>query len=144
MKCFTCNKKATENHHIIPKSLGGKKTIPLCGSCHGLLHGMKTTRRDNHSYLTKLGLQRAKDIGVKLGNPKNFTSEGRKKGRKANSIKAAARNKLLIDVIKKLDYNLSLREICKFLNDNGYKTSRGCKFKPTTVKRLKDMINPPF
>jgi hypothetical protein len=39
MQCFECG--TTENlhhHHVVPRSLGGTKTIPLCGLCHGLVH----------------------------------------------------------------------------------------------------------
>ena len=40
MICFECG--ATDNlheHHVVPRSLGGTKTIPLCGDCHGKVHG---------------------------------------------------------------------------------------------------------
>lgn len=33
-KCFECNNSIVELHHVVPKSLGGKKTVPLCESCH--------------------------------------------------------------------------------------------------------------
>lgn len=42
MNCFECG--ATENlhnHHVVPRSLGGTKTIALCGDCHGKVHGRK-------------------------------------------------------------------------------------------------------
>lgn len=39
--CFECGKKASYNHHVIPKSLGGTKTVPLCSSCHPKAHGQK-------------------------------------------------------------------------------------------------------
>ena len=38
--CFECGVLAeTHDHHIIPASRGGKKTVPLCLSCHGSAHG---------------------------------------------------------------------------------------------------------
>ena len=142
MECFECNKIATENHHVIPKTLGGTKTIPLCGSCHAKVHQMDGKRRDSHSELTKLGLKRAKKRGVNLGNPNNMTNEGRKKGWKTNSAKAANnKNNLLAICFIKLNMELSLREIADKLNSNGYKTSRGSCFQATTVKRLINKIN---
>lgn len=37
--CFECG---TNNdlhaHHVVPRVLGGSKTIPLCGYCHALVH----------------------------------------------------------------------------------------------------------
>jgi hypothetical protein len=37
-KCFECNAPAECNHHIIPKSVGGTKTVPLCLDCHAKAH----------------------------------------------------------------------------------------------------------
>ena len=54
-KCFECGDNiAIHQHHVVPKSIGGKNTIPLCEKCHSLVHGkdMKI------SYLTRIGLLR--------------------------------------------------------------------------------------
>jgi hypothetical protein len=140
-KCFECGKVASENHHVIPKSLGGKKTIPLCGSCHALVHAMDGKRRDRHSELTKLGLQRAKDRGVILGNPQNLSDEARALGRKAQSERARnhdANIEATIVIIALNNQGYGVRKIAKVLNDNGFKTSKGNKFRATSVKRLLD------
>lgn len=39
--CFECGRKADVDHHILPQSKGGKKTIPLCATCHSLVHDAK-------------------------------------------------------------------------------------------------------
>ena len=36
--CFECGLPAEHNHHVVPKCLGGRKTIPLCKKCHDLVH----------------------------------------------------------------------------------------------------------
>lgn len=37
--CFECGEvRGLHNHHVVPRSLGGTKTIPLCERCHGLVH----------------------------------------------------------------------------------------------------------
>ena len=55
-ECFECGKEATEEHHVIPKSLGGTKTVPLCTKCHMKVHGLdKTNRADWHPELIKRG-----------------------------------------------------------------------------------------
>jgi DNA-binding NarL/FixJ family response regulator len=36
--CFECGKTAKHEHHVIPKSLGGNKTVPLCEDCHSKVH----------------------------------------------------------------------------------------------------------
>ena len=65
--CFECGDKATENAHIVPKIRGGTKTIPLCGKCHGLAHGMN--RSNDIGALTREGLDKARQKGVVLGAP---------------------------------------------------------------------------
>ena len=33
-KCFECNNPAQAQHHVVPKVLGGTKTVLLCDDCH--------------------------------------------------------------------------------------------------------------
>lgn len=40
-QCFECGAPAKHNHHVVPQSLGGKKTVPLCEACHPKAHGEK-------------------------------------------------------------------------------------------------------
>ena len=69
MKCFECDIEGElENHHVIPRSLGGKKTIKLCLSCHSKVHKSKF-RRDTHSNLIKEAIQRTREKGTRLGRP---------------------------------------------------------------------------
>ena len=137
-KCFECGNTAHEQHHVIPQTRGGQKTIPLCSPCHGKVHNIK--RSDNHSKLTKEGLARAKARGVKLGNPENFSHKTRIKG--AESMKEMARrnpnNLKALPVILRLreEENLSYGKIGDYLNDNNYKTAKGCEFTDTAVMRI--------
>jgi len=57
MKCLECGAKATEKHHIIPRSLGGKMTIDLCSECHCKVHGF-TGNRIHSVDLSQLGVYR--------------------------------------------------------------------------------------
>ena len=62
--CFECGSShGTHWHHIIPRSFGGKKTIPLCSSCHGKAHHKVISG----THLIKAGLERARKRGVVLG-----------------------------------------------------------------------------
>lgn len=65
-RCFECNKRANHAHHIIPKSLGGERTIPLCEKCHGKIHALDFK---NHGELTKLGIKKARENGGNHGRP---------------------------------------------------------------------------
>lgn len=59
-----------EHHHLVPLSFGGTDTedniLSVCGTHHGLLHGVRRT--PDIRALTVAGLNRAKARGVKLGS----------------------------------------------------------------------------
>lgn len=58
-KCFECGNEAAEDHHVIPKVMGGTKTVPLCTSCHMKVHGLDGTKRaDNHKENIKRGIDK--------------------------------------------------------------------------------------
>ena len=59
--CFECGKQAVYNHHVIPVAKGGKKTVPLCADCHGIVHGITFTM--HHPTLIRQGIARAKALG---------------------------------------------------------------------------------
>ena len=61
--CFECGAPATERHHIVPASLGGTKTIPLCGVCHAKIHDVDGKRRTRIAELTKAALDAKKARG---------------------------------------------------------------------------------
>jgi len=67
-QCFECEKSEDQieihDHHIVPKSKGGTKTIPLCMVCHGAVHGKNTM---NIKTLTKSALQAKKKQGFRTG-----------------------------------------------------------------------------
>jgi hypothetical protein len=66
--CFECGSDSNiVNHHVVPQSRGGTKTIPLCQVCHDKVHGHKTPRDISVSQLTKEGMERARARGAKIG-----------------------------------------------------------------------------
>jgi hypothetical protein len=126
------------NHHVVPKIKGGTKTVPLCLSCHGKVHGVNFL---NHKELTKRGLAEAKKRGIKLGNPQNLTYEHKLKGaevikRKKEENENWNSAKEFIREIMSNEFTYTLNEIANELNDGGYKTRGGKMFHPTTVRRL--------
>lgn len=76
-KCFECGgTNHIHQHHIIPKSLGGTKTIPLCNICHGRAHGKSNGIYKNPNDWKKL---------VELGR-KKYIQNGGKLGRTAGTV----------------------------------------------------------
>lgn len=66
--CFECaSKENIQYHHVVPDSLGGSQTIPLCNECHGKVHDRKFVDISN---LVKEGLRKRKEQGVILGRRK--------------------------------------------------------------------------
>ena len=74
-RCFECGTIGpVDLHHVVPKSKGGTKMIPLCLSCHTKVHG------DNMLNFRKLANESRKKIiedFKEKGIPHNF---GRKEG----------------------------------------------------------------
>ena len=63
MTCFECDAPCDHMHHVVPRSLGGTRTVPLCERCHGLVHD----RLMNTRALTKAALAVKKSRGERLG-----------------------------------------------------------------------------
>ncbi len=96
--CFECGAPKKDMHHVIPKSKGGTKTIPLCAKCHGLIHDRNFVK---HRQLQKEGIERAKLLGKLKYN-------GRKKGTIISDEKILQNHK---DIVQLLEQELSVREI---------------------------------
>ena len=114
-ECFECaTTEDLQQHHVVPRSRGGTKTITLCTQCHGKAHG-KDMKGLNHSRLTREGIAKAKKRGIKLGNPN--ISRAQAKGhaslkRKADQLAMKYGDK--INIFRFM--NKSYREIGELLN----------------------------
>lgn len=64
MRCFECDAPSTCRHHVVPHCMGGTRTVPLCGRCHGKIHGIDLRT----SALTKAALQARITRGERAGN----------------------------------------------------------------------------
>ena len=106
----------------------------------GIYATLAQTEREMISARTKNALAELKNKGVKLGNPNaTFTDEMRamayeRKRAIAQSNTNNVRATFVIKELLKSTNNLS--EIARYLNNNGFKTSRGLLFKAQQVKNL--------
>ena len=123
-KCFECEAiKDLQEHHVIPRSRGGTKTVTLCHSCHLRAHG-RDSKGLSHSRLTKEGIERARKRGAKIGNPnlnaarQKGTQQRRKQG-KATAMKYGPK----IEILKNEGY--SFRKIARKFNELDIQTPTG-------------------
>jgi hypothetical protein len=148
-ECFECGKPATEDHHVIPRALGGTKTIPLCGGCHSRVHGGYNKRRDDHNELVKTGMARARAEGKTwgFGTPGCTVDHA-----KVMKLSAEALEKLKIEyaesIIDKLielrNQLMSVNTIAETLNKEGVKTQRGGDWYAKSVANIFDTLGVPF
>ena len=147
--CFECRAtKDLQQHHVVPKSLGGTQTITLCYQCHMKAHG-RNGKGANHSELTKAGIARRKKEGATWGAPPEKLRKAAKKGletRRKNGLDNALTLALNIIKIKQEEglepKDISLRKMIVKLNSRGVTTGRGHSFKqPTQISQSLKLIN---
>ena len=112
----------------------------------GIFGSVAQWERELISTRTKNGLAALKASGVKLGSPKNLTKEARIKGTESIIMKRVAnenwkRAQLFIEHFQMKNGFIHLTAIAKELNNNGYKTRKGCLYTPCAVKRLVNTSN---
>ncbi len=137
--CFECNHSVAgevQLHHVVPRSLGGSRVIPLCSICHGKVHGKERTNQINISELTKAGLAAAKARGVVLGNSQWWNSQKRATAAYLETLRPLWREQL--EEVRKVKATgvVTFSGIARCLNARGVRTSRGCAWTTTAVIRL--------
>lgn len=117
--CFECGEPATFQHHVIPQSRGGIKTVPLCGRCHGRVHNF-TVRSDDHAQLTKEGLAAVRAQGRPIGRP--AVGDRPELGNRIRGMR---------------EDGMTLQAICDQLNAEGVPTARGASvWRPSSVQSI--------
>ena len=130
--CFECEAKANHAHHVVPKVLGGTKTVSLCAICHAKIHGDHLLKT---SELTKAGMKKAKDagfhvcgrapFGYEIVNGKLLKSETQQKiVKEMVQMKSAGISLSVISDVLKIKYKINLarssirRTIIRARNEN--------------------------
>jgi hypothetical protein len=130
--CFECgSSEHIHQHHIIPKSLGGTKTIPLCETCHGRVHQKDLVKFNN---LAKEGRKRYVENGGKLG---------RKEG-SAESIETFMNKPVNIEIKQLVEQGYSVRKIVKILGASSktvVKVRKSESVSTSTVVKVRKRMN---
>jgi hypothetical protein len=133
--CFECG--SSENlveHHVVPRSRGGTKTIVLCQLCHDKVHGCRQ-RNISISQLSKEGIERARLKGKKLGNPRPQAAFAKAIITIKNKRKAFV-DKMSGELSGYRSSGMTLDQIAQKLNADGVPTARSGKWTPTAVRRI--------
>ncbi len=141
-KCYECGTtECIQHHHVVPRSVGGTKTIPLCSICHGKVHGIKRDKQINISELTKAGILEARKAGKRLGNPNPASSlaKGQATIKRTADEFALGLEKMVMPLRFQSGY--TLKEIADVLNNAEVKTRRNGSWDPKRVSMLIKRIN---
>ena len=135
--CAVCGvTEDLHHHHFTPRVEGGiddeTNMITLCYKHHCEIHGKPYRNRINHAELTRVGLQKARERGVKLGNPK-LAEMNRTQKRKAR--KYAWEHKDFLISLR--DSGKSMSQICAIMESKNIKTASGStRWHRATVYRI--------
>ena len=107
----------------------------------GILATFAQYERERISERTKAALAVRKREGGKLGNPKNFNNEGRRKGAEATKRAATGRNMVTMELMRSYrEQGQTFQQIADKLNSLNHKTPRGKQFQKATVKIMLDRL----
>jgi hypothetical protein len=116
--CFECGIQADHAHHVVPKILGGTKTVNLCAPCHSKVHSPHLLRT---SELTKLGMQKRREKGLTIGPIASFGTKH------VNGVVKIVEKeqKIIKQMIAMKEQGLSLKKIADHFADKGLKNRYG-------------------
>jgi hypothetical protein len=126
--CFECgSSKRLNNHHVVPKTLGGTKTIQLCEKCHGLVHG----RTFDTTFLTKIAMSKKRKQNYIISGYIPFGYKKSVCGKKLTKI--PAQQKIIKYIVKMRKNKETLTAIANMMKRNKVKTALGGKWAANTV-----------
>lgn len=128
-KCFECeSNKNLQEHYVIPKSRGGRKTIFLCEKCHSKVHGHKMRT----SFLTKEGLRKKREKGLSYSKnpPFGFC-------KKDGKLVEDSEEQFIIQEIRKLRMlGLKQRVIVEKMKEKGFSNRNGNSFSQPQISKI--------
>lgn len=132
--CFECRTtKNLHNHHVVPKSKGGTKTVPLCPKCHGLVHDANLVKS---SELARQKHKEKKQRFERIGNIPYGYQVGKDK---VTLIPSPKEQEILSFAITLRKVGLTYPEICKRMKEKNY---RNRKRKLFSERGIQQLLNP--
>ena len=130
-RCIECGSATTYDHHVVPRSLGGTFTVPLCAYHHGLVHNKKAV---DTKTLTQKALLLKKAKGEKTGGTVPYGFDVDAQGRLSPNEGEQDALKAIVDLHGR---GWSLRAICAEMEARGIKTKTGkTTWQPKVISRL--------
>lgn len=115
-ECFECDAPAEHHHHVVPASLGGSRTVPLCALCHATIHDTGITTSD----LTSRALRNKAARGEYTGGPVTY---GYRVSADGVSLEIDDYEQAVIGEIRRLRLlGISLRKIADKLSERGFQS----------------------
>lgn len=131
--CFECEAPTDHDHHVVPRSLGGTKTVPLCHACHAKAHGLKGTTWASHAGLTAAAMARMKAAGLHTGGPPPYGYRVGEDGR----LVAEPSEREAVTVARELHHRgVTFRDIARALTARGYVPRKNGAWHHTTIWRM--------
>jgi hypothetical protein len=132
MLCFECESdKELHNHHVVPRSLGGTKTIVLCGECHGKVHGLTAM---STSTLTLRAMKKKREKNEACGGEPPYGFEISHDGK---TLKRSEYEQNVIKLSQDLrSMGISLRKIVIELQKLSITSRRGTPLGLTQISRI--------
>ena len=127
--CFECGRVADHNHHVVPKSKGGTRTVPLCLKCHGKVHSV---RRMSTRELTKAALAHKKALNQRVGTVPfgwDLSADG------TTLLENTAEQQTIATIRALRASGMTLQAIADHLNASCIFTRRGTKWTATTIRQ---------
>ena len=130
--CWECSAEGDmHEHHPVPKSRGGMRTIPLCEDCHGKAHHRDEAM--STSALTRAALQAKKARGERTG----AVPVGCRVGADGRTLEPDPTERAILDCVSELRAaGMPIRAIADELARFGHRTRKGGHIAPTQVARI--------
>lgn len=125
--CFECGKPAEYNHHVVPRSRGGTRTVPLCAACHGKAHDITMKN------LTSCAMQKLKAAGLYTGGKVLY---GYRKGEEGELITNEEEQAVISIMMNYHNQGMGLQKIARHVGLLDIRTRAGTDFTATQVRQI--------